>query len=119
AARNLRWLRPFAWFCALIMFLNGLGHTLFTIVGHTLPSVTFPRPAPGFYSSPLLLIGFHVVDDTPAEDKQNPRFPRNHVAPDPLVRQICTGSSAGEVIVAVVAYPGWAPGRSLRFAGQP
>jgi hypothetical protein len=56
AARNVRWLRPFAWFYALIMFLNGLGHTLFTILGHTLPSVTFPRPAPGFYSSPLLLI---------------------------------------------------------------
>src|SRR5206468_6208128 len=29
---------------------------------------------------------FHVVDHTPAEDKQNASFPRNHVAPDPLVR---------------------------------
>ena len=56
AARNVRWLRPFAWFYALIMLLNGLGHTLFTILGRTLQSVTFPRPAPGFYSSPLLLI---------------------------------------------------------------
>lgn len=26
-------------------------------LGHTVSSVTFPRPAPGFYSSPLLLIG--------------------------------------------------------------
>jgi multisubunit Na+/H+ antiporter MnhE subunit len=57
AARNVRWLRPFAWFYAVIMLFNGLGHTLFTILGHTLQSVTFPRPAPGFYSSPLLLIG--------------------------------------------------------------
>jgi hypothetical protein len=36
------------------MFLNGMGHTLFSILGHTVPAVTFPRPAPGFYSSPLL-----------------------------------------------------------------
>lgn len=57
AARNARWLRPFAWFYAIIMLLNGLGHTLFTILGHTVQTVHFPRPAPGFYSSPLLLIG--------------------------------------------------------------
>jgi hypothetical protein len=57
AARNVPTLRPFAWFYALVMLFNGLGHTLFTILGHTVPSVTFPRPAPGFYSSPLLLIG--------------------------------------------------------------
>src|SRR5207237_636833 len=57
AARGARWLRPFAWFYALIMFLNGMGHTLFTIRGQTVASVTFPRPAPGFYSSPFLFIG--------------------------------------------------------------
>lgn len=57
AARNARLLRPVAWFYALVMLFNGLGHTLFTILGHTVQSVTFPRPAPGFYSSPLLLIG--------------------------------------------------------------
>src|SRR4051812_39585641 len=57
AARNARWLRPLAWFYALIMFFNGMGHTLFTILGRTVESVTFSRPAPGFYSSPLLLIG--------------------------------------------------------------
>ena len=57
AARNSRWLRPLAWFYALVMLFNGLGHTLFTILGHTVPSVTFARPAPGFYSSPLLWIG--------------------------------------------------------------
>jgi hypothetical protein len=55
AARGMRGLRPLAWFYALLMFLNGLGHTLFTILGHTVASVRFPRPAPGFYSSPLLL----------------------------------------------------------------
>jgi hypothetical protein len=36
------------------MILNALGHTLGTILGHTVPSVRFARPMPGFYSSPLL-----------------------------------------------------------------
>lgn len=57
AARGVRWLRPLAWFYALMMFFNGMGHTVFTIVGHTVPSVTFSRPAPGFYSSPFLFVG--------------------------------------------------------------
>ena len=57
AARGARWLRPLAWFYAVLMFYNGLGHTLFTILGHTVASVTFPRPAPGFYSSPFLFVG--------------------------------------------------------------
>jgi hypothetical protein len=57
AARNPRWLRPIAWFYALIMFFNGVGHTVFTIWGRTVASVTFPRPAPGFYSSPFLFVG--------------------------------------------------------------
>ena len=56
AARGMRGLRPLAWSYAVIMFLNSLGHTLFTILGHTVASVTFPRPAPGFYSSPLLFV---------------------------------------------------------------
>jgi hypothetical protein len=54
AARGMRGLRPLAWFYAVVMFLNGPGHTLFTILGHTMAAVTFPRPAPGFYSSPFL-----------------------------------------------------------------
>jgi hypothetical protein len=57
AARNATGLRPLAWFYALIMFFNGMGHSLFTILGHTVRTVTFPRPAPGFYSSPFLLMG--------------------------------------------------------------
>ena len=55
AFRGARWLRPVAWIFAGIMLLNGLGHTLATVLGHTVESVTFSRPAPGFYSSPLLL----------------------------------------------------------------
>jgi len=54
---NARWLRPLAWFYAVIMLLNSLGHTLVTILGHTVAMVSVPRPAPGFYSSPLLFIG--------------------------------------------------------------
>jgi multisubunit Na+/H+ antiporter MnhE subunit len=57
AARGARWLRPLAWFYALLMFFNGMGHTRFTILGRTVESVTFPRPAPGFYSSPFLFVG--------------------------------------------------------------
>ena len=54
AARGMQGLRPLAWIYAIIMFLNASGHTLFSILGRTVSSVTFPRPAPGFYSSPFL-----------------------------------------------------------------
>jgi len=57
AFRNARWLRPLAYFYAGVHLLNGIGHTLATIFGQTVSSVHFPRPAPGFYSSPLLLAG--------------------------------------------------------------
>jgi hypothetical protein len=56
AYRNARGLHPLAYFFAGVMLLNGLGHTLFTVLGRTVASVQFPRPAPGFYSSPFLLI---------------------------------------------------------------
>ena len=56
AYRNASGLRPVAYFFAAIMLLNGMGLTLFTVLGQTVPSVRFPRPAPGFYSSPFLLI---------------------------------------------------------------
>jgi len=55
AFRGTSWLRPLAWVFAGIMLMNGLGHTLFTVLGRTVESVRFPRPAPGFYSSPGLL----------------------------------------------------------------
>jgi hypothetical protein len=56
AYRNARRLRPLAYFYAGVMLLNGMGHTIFTVLGRTVPSVHFSRPAPGFYSSPFLLI---------------------------------------------------------------
>jgi hypothetical protein len=56
AYRNARALRPLAYFFAGVMLLNGMGHTLFTMLGRTVPSVQFSRPAPGFYSSPFLLV---------------------------------------------------------------
>jgi len=57
AFRNVRWIRPVFYFCAVVTgLLNALGHTIATILGHTVATVRFPRPAPGFYSSPLLLI---------------------------------------------------------------
>ncbi|HXM93440.1 MAG TPA: hypothetical protein VOA64_04175 [Candidatus Dormibacteraeota bacterium] len=57
AFRNTRWLRPVAYAFAFIMLMNAFGHTLATLLGQTVSSVHFPRPAPGFYSSPLLLAG--------------------------------------------------------------
>jgi hypothetical protein len=56
AGRGMRGLRPLAWFFAIIMLLNGIGHTWFTVLGHTVAAVTFRRPAPGFYSSPFLIV---------------------------------------------------------------
>ena len=50
-----RRIRPFFhFFFAIVMGLNGLGHTAGTIFGQTVSSIRFPRPMPGFYSSPLL-----------------------------------------------------------------
>jgi hypothetical protein len=54
AFRGARWIRGFAYFFAGIMLLNAAGHTLFSILGRTVASVTFPRPAPGFWSSPFM-----------------------------------------------------------------
>lgn len=57
AFRNAWWLRPFAYFFAFVHLLNGTGHTLATIFGRTVSTIHFARPAPGFYSSPLLFAG--------------------------------------------------------------
>ena len=54
--RGLHWIRPIAYAFALIMFANGIGHILGTVFDRTVASVRFPRPMPGFYSSPLLLV---------------------------------------------------------------
>jgi hypothetical protein len=57
AFRNAWWLRPLAYFYATVHLLNGTGHTLATIFGQTASTIHFARPAPGFYSSPLLFAG--------------------------------------------------------------
>jgi hypothetical protein len=57
AFRSVRWMRPLFYVSALVAgVMNALGHTIATVLGHTVSTVQFPRPAPGFYSSPLLLI---------------------------------------------------------------
>ena len=62
AMRGSRWMRPIAYFLAVIMILNGLGHTLGTVFGRTVSAVHFARPMPGFWSSPLLLAaGFYLL----------------------------------------------------------
>jgi hypothetical protein len=54
--RGHRWIRPVFYFLAIVILFNGLGHSCFSILGRTVSSVHFPRPAPGFYSSPFLLV---------------------------------------------------------------
>lgn len=53
--RGAAWTRPIAHLFSGIMILNALGHTAGTIAGRTFASIHFPRPMPGFYSSPFLL----------------------------------------------------------------
>ncbi len=53
---NVRWIRPLGYFAAVVQILNAFGHIIGTILGRTAESVHFSRPAPGFYSSPFLLI---------------------------------------------------------------
>ena len=54
--RGSRWIRPLAYFFAVIMVANAAGHTAGTIFGRTVESVHFARPMPGFYSSPALFV---------------------------------------------------------------
>ena len=56
AFRNSSWLRAVAYLFGIVLFCAGLGHILMTIRGHSVPSVVFDGPAPGVYSSPLLLL---------------------------------------------------------------
>lgn len=57
AFRNAPKLRLLFYFVAVVTgILNAMGHTLATILGHTVSTIRFHRPAPGFYSSPLLLL---------------------------------------------------------------
>ncbi len=53
--RGACWMRPIAYSLVVIMLGNGFGHIVATIAGRTVVSVHFARPAPGFYSSPLLI----------------------------------------------------------------
>lgn len=53
--KQKRWAVPLGYFFAVVNILNAMGHFLGTLLGRTVPSVTFSRPAPGFYSSPFLL----------------------------------------------------------------
>jgi hypothetical protein len=54
---GVRWVWPIGYFFAVVAgIVNALGHTTGTILGHTVLTVRFPRPMPGFYSSPFLLV---------------------------------------------------------------
>jgi hypothetical protein len=57
AFRNAPWIRPILYFCAIVTgVLNAMGHIAATIAGRTVSTVRFERPAPGFWSSPVLLL---------------------------------------------------------------
>jgi len=53
-ARGAPGTRALAYIFAILMLFNAAGHTLASIFGRTVASVTFPRPAPGFWSSPIM-----------------------------------------------------------------
>jgi hypothetical protein len=53
---GVRWFRPVVYVVSVVMLLNAMGHTLATILGRTFADIRFARPAPGFYSSPVLLV---------------------------------------------------------------
>ena len=53
-ARGALGTRILAYGFAVIMLLNAASHTMATIFGRTVATVTFPRPAPGFWSSPFM-----------------------------------------------------------------
>jgi hypothetical protein len=48
--------RPIAAIAAIAMILNGLSHLGGTIVGHTFRDIQIPRPMPGTYSSPAMIV---------------------------------------------------------------
>ena len=75
AFRNVQNVRPVFYFCAVVIgIFNSLGHTLATIFGRTVDTVQFSRPAPGFYSSPLLfLASIYLL----VELRRTRRLPRN------------------------------------------
>lgn len=54
--RGARWMRPIGFVFAAVMFANGLVHIGATVRGRTVASLRFPRPLPGFYSSPLMIL---------------------------------------------------------------
>jgi hypothetical protein len=55
--RGVNWVRALASILAVLVgILNALAHITGTILGHTVASVRVPRPMPGFYSSPFLLL---------------------------------------------------------------
>jgi hypothetical protein len=56
AFRNAVWIRPLLFVLAIVVgLLNAAGHIAGTIFGQTVSSVRFSRPAPGFWSSPVLI----------------------------------------------------------------
>lgn len=48
--------RPVAAFVAVAMILNGLSHLIGTVLGHTYRDIKIPRPMPGTYSSPTMIL---------------------------------------------------------------
>lgn len=54
-SRGARWTRPLVFVVSVLMIANGLGHIAGTILGRTAAAIHFPRPMPGFYSSPILI----------------------------------------------------------------
>ena len=94
------WLRPLAWFYALLHFFNAMGHTVFTFFGQTMASVTFPRPAPGFYSSPFLFAGIGVAGAGARVDR-----PGFHTQLVPKLNEICPSDDSRSEEGGICCHP--------------
>jgi hypothetical protein len=70
--RGAPWTKPLIRAVSGIMLSNALLHVAGTIRGRTFSSVRFPRPMPGFYSSPLLVAAFlNLLAALRAEQRPN------------------------------------------------
>ena len=69
---NVRWIRPLGYFAAVVQILNAFGHVIGTVLGRTVESVHFSRPAPGFSSSPFLLIALAYLLYALAQSRVQP-----------------------------------------------
>jgi hypothetical protein len=101
ATHGPRWLRPLAWFYAILMFLNGMGHTVFTILGRTGPFGDILAPGAGVLLVAIAIRGLCWANDAAPPDRiRIPAcFPRLGTNASPR-----TIGNAGPDVVPILCY---------------